>query len=263
MTDKHYYSFFGQNTGLIVKSFSPEESYMFFKCIKRKPDGIWEKPSTGEGKIIRCSLEEIVMILQVLNGKLLNWTSYHVYKGIKTQISFGWEDEKKATLWINIANYSKMLNFAQVEVLRLLLSHLLKEKIKYATIINKNSNINKRKNNMPEKIRPNPNNYLYITQNSDGMLEDNLIEEINDNYDMKIQINSSNFKKNGKITQNKSNLKGIIIEETEKALLIRIQSGREFWLPKSTIHSNYLSKKNIDQNFLIDDWVLKRNKILS
>ena len=73
------------------------------------------------------------MILQVLNGKTLNWQTIHDYKDNKTSISYGWEDEKAQILWINIGNYSKMLNFAQSEIFRLLLLHILDEKIAYAT----------------------------------------------------------------------------------------------------------------------------------
>jgi hypothetical protein len=40
------------------------------KCIKKKNDGIWEKPSKGEDKKIKCSLEEMIMILQVLKRKI-------------------------------------------------------------------------------------------------------------------------------------------------------------------------------------------------
>ncbi len=133
MANTHSQSFFGQNTGLIINSSSREEPYIFLTCIKRKSDGIWEKPSLNEGKVIKCSLEELVMILQVLNRKTLNWQTIHDYKDNKTSISFGWEDDKAQILWINIGNYSKMLNFAQTEILRLLILHILKEKIKYAT----------------------------------------------------------------------------------------------------------------------------------
>ena len=129
MANSHSKSFFGQNTGLIIYSPSREEPFIYIRCIKRKPDGIWEKPTSGEGKVIKCTLDEMVMILQVLNCVILNWQSFHTYKDIKTSISFSWDEENPKVLWINIGKYSKMLNFAQSEILKLLISHILKEKI--------------------------------------------------------------------------------------------------------------------------------------
>ena len=91
MVDKHSQSFFGKSSGLTIQSSSRVEPYIFFKCIKKKADGIWEKPSKGEGKTIKCSLDEMVMILEVLYGRFENWSSYHNFKDNKTQISFKWE----------------------------------------------------------------------------------------------------------------------------------------------------------------------------
>jgi uncharacterized protein YqgQ len=106
------------------------------KCIKKKPDGSWEKPSLGEGKTIKCNLDEIVMILDVLNRNRASWSSFHNFKDIKTQISFKWEDDAKEKLLIYIGKYSKMLKFAQIEIFRLLLKHILEEKIEFATVLN-------------------------------------------------------------------------------------------------------------------------------
>ncbi len=92
MVDKHSQSFFGQSTGLTLLSSSKSDSFIFFKCIKKKPDGSWVKPSLGEGKTIKCNLAEIVMILDVLQRNSDSWSSYHNFNDVKTQISFKWED---------------------------------------------------------------------------------------------------------------------------------------------------------------------------
>ena len=134
MADKHSQSFFGQSTGLTLVSSSKADPHIFLKCIKKKPDGSWEKPSLGEGKTIKCSLDEIVMILEVFNRKQDSWSSYHNFNDVKTQISFKWEDAGKKKLLVYIGKYSKMLNFAQTEIFRMLLEHLIKEKIKFATM---------------------------------------------------------------------------------------------------------------------------------
>ena len=240
MANSHSHSFFGQNTGLIVNSSSREESFIFFRCIKRKPDGIWEKPTSGEGKVIKCTLDEIVMILQVLNRELLTWQSFHTYKDIKTPISFSWEDEKAKILWINIANYSKMLNFAQAEILKLLIAHILKEKIKYSTSSNKHYN------NIENREKD-------VSQKTDFTKSDNI-----DNSLISPIINSK-----PKILKEVSNIDGIIKSETGKALLINFDAGKEIWIPKSTIRCQYVLDKNLTQKFLIDNWILNRNKIIS
>jgi len=236
MSDQHLQSFFGQNTGLILNSTSKSNPYLFIRCIKRKNDGIWEKPSKGEGKVIKCSLEEIIMILNVLNRNSINWQSYHTYKDKKTAISFGWEDENTKTLWINIGKYSKMLTFAQAEIFRLLLTHILDEKITFATV-SQSDNLN--------------------------FTSEKPLEEISNPIPIQNDSFISESTSNNKLYNDMSNVDGIISGESEKALLINFNSGKEIWIPKSTIHCQYVPKKALTQKFLIDNWVLKRNKILT
>ena len=107
MTDNHSKSFFGQATGIIINSPSKTDPFIFLRCIKKKQDGIWEKPSLGEGKTIKCSLEQIVMILQVLEGKTPSWSGYHKYKETNTQISVNWEGKGQDKLWYRV----KLLKF--------------------------------------------------------------------------------------------------------------------------------------------------------
>ena len=239
MTNKHSQSFFGQSTGLIIQSSSKEEPYIFLTCIKRKPDGVWEKPSLGEGKTIRCSLDELVMILRVLKRKVNSWSGYHTYKEKNTPISFSWEDNKEDKLWINIGNYSKMLGIAQVEVFKLLLKHLLKEKIEFATI----SNVSQQQNNTFTGEKSSNKHYPEKIESIDNMVIETVVTKTNGSDKDKIEI------------------KGSIKAETEKALLIVFKSGQEVWFPKSTIHSYYRPELNIDQTFVTDKWIVERNKI--
>ncbi|MFW9936565.1 MAG: hypothetical protein ACFFD5_02890 [Candidatus Thorarchaeota archaeon] len=241
MVESHSQSFFGQNTGLIISSFSKFEPYIFIRCIKKKADGKWQKPSENEGKLIKCSLEEIISILDVLNHKELKWQGIHSYKDNKTILSFSWEDENSDTFWINIGDYSKMLNLAQAELLRLLLSHILKEKIIFATSQNRECKNKRIKTSLPE-------DQLYF-------LED-MCENDNDQGNEKLKKISKNL--TGKTT---TNLNGKISKETNKAVLIKFESGKEIWIPKSSIHCHYIPRKNLMQKFLIDNWILKRNKI--
>jgi len=239
MTDSHSQSFFGQTTGITINSPSKSENYIFIKCIKKKPDGTWEKPSLGEGKTIKVSLEEMVMILKILKGKMPNWTTYHKFNDTKTQISFKWENETKNSLWINIGEYPKMLGVPQVEIFKLLLKHLIKEKIEYSTVLNLS------------KIQA-TNERLGST-----------IKTSNEIHAEKIIIENNREKSVNNTASERINISGAINGETEKALLLNFETGQELWIPKSTIHSQFNNKKGENQSFLIDDWVLKRNKIIS
>lgn len=227
MTNSHSQSFFGQSTGLTIQSSSKTEPFIFLKCIKKKGDGKWEKPSKGEGKTVKCNLDEIIMILQVLDRKSKSWTSYHDYNKVKTQISFQWEEGKEEKVWINIGNYSKMLNFAQVEIFRLLLKHILKEKIEYATSLR----IPEVKNKSKKPTNP----------------------EIVENPDISKQ-------KKSKIIET-SQIEGNIEAETKNALLINFDNNNEIWIPKSIIRSQNKQNKGLAQTFLIDTWFLKKNNL--
>ena len=263
MGDAHSKSFFGQNTGLIINSSSKNKPYFYIRCIKKKPEGSWEKPTAGEGKVIKCSLDEAVMILEVLNRKQLNWTSYHTYKDNKTSISFGWEDESAKTLWINIANYSKMLIFAQAEIFRLLLTHILKEKIKYATQANRgNTNNNLENELISNNLRMDINNLNEITPFKNNFNQQLLKLSYKNQFNDKKHINPKSSSKNN-LFRDMTTIKGAIKGETGKALLIGFDTGQEIWIPKSTIHCQFSPKKLFSQSFLIDNWILKRNKILT
>lgn len=243
MTDNHSYSFFGQATGIILQSGLKEDPYLFLRCIKKKGDKNWEKPSLGEGKTIRCSLEELIMISKVLNKESNSWSSYHKYKNENTQISFNWEGNDWKKLWINIGKYSKMLGVAQVEIFRLLLKHIINEKVEFATGVklpkpqsSKNYSSNP-KNQTPTKNHP-----------KEGALNSTVaktsIINVQDSGAQKIAITCS------------------IKSETGKALLLIFNHGQEIWIPKSTIYSKYKTELGVTQEFLMDEWILKRNKIL-
>jgi hypothetical protein len=239
MTDTHSQSFFGQSTGLIIQSSSKSEPYIFLRSIKRKPGSIWEKPSLGEGKTIRCSLDEMVMILRVLQRKVDSWSSYHTYKDKNTPISFSWENNNEDKLWINIGNYSKLLGIAQIEIFKLLLKHILKEKIEFAT----GSNKSHKKDSYSEGV-----------QNSNNIQSE--ISNINENSIVETSI----IKTDG-TDEEIIEIKGSIKAETEKALLLVFKSGYEAWFPKSTIHSRYKSDIGINQTFLANKWIIEKNKI--
>ncbi|MGB5909646.1 MAG: hypothetical protein WBH31_00495 [Promethearchaeia archaeon] len=235
MVDKHSQSFFGQSTGLTLLSSSRSDPYLYFKCIQKKQNGSWEKPSAGEGKTIKCNLDEIIMILQVLKKNEKAWSSFHNFNDSKTQISFKWDEKNDKRLMIRIGKYSKVLNYSQVELLRLLLKHILKEKIEYATTSNFTGN-----KKVPKENLKSVHNNQVITPKSKGITIGN--SEVNE----------------GKISQ----IEGSIKNSTDKALLINFNNDTEIWIPKSTIKSNYIIEDDSSQIFLIDEWIIKKNNLI-
>jgi hypothetical protein len=266
MSDTHNYSFFGQKTGMIVQSSAKSSPFVFFKFLKKITNGKWEKLSKGEGKTIKFSLEELISILQVLDHKLDTWSTVHKFRGTSTSISINWqpESEKNAntTLWVKMGTYSKMLNAAQSELLRLLLTHILHEKIEFATV-SEMSQTNGSEENSQENASSQKNESSQ-EQESKFYIQEEVI--VNGNHPQKKSVLENNTQKrstkrsttsyNGTTTIN-----GEIKKETERALLIAVGHGRNIWFPKSTIHSEFSPEKDLHQNFLVDKWVLERNKV--
>ena len=228
MVDKHNQSFFGQSTGMFIQSSSKNEPFIFLKFIKKKGDGSWEKPSIREGKTIKCGMEEIVMILKVLKRKSKTWSTVHIFKDEKTPISIKWEGDNK--IWINVGNYPKMLGIPQIEIMKLLLNHILREKIEFATVPERKGEVN--------EVSTSSQNQEIVKED----LELTIVEEISSGEDL-------------------TRVQGIIAGETEKAVLLKLNSGSENWFPKSTIKSQFSPEKETSQTFLIDSWIIEKNKI--
>ena len=235
MSNSHSKSFFGQNTGIIVSSSSSSDPFMFIHCFKKKPNGVWEKPSSSEGKAVKFSLEEIVMILRVLNHETHKWQCQHIFKDKETSIFFNWEDSNHDVLWINVGKYSKRLNLAQTEILRLLLTHLLEEKIIYST--------SQKRGNTDNRIKKHTQKNQFQL---DPLDDQNLLHDLNK---AKNTLNDT------------SNLYGSIVGETEKAVLIDF-TRKEEWIPKSVINNQYIPQKNVKQKFLINNWILKKLELI-
>jgi hypothetical protein len=253
MTNTHNKSFFGQNSALFLKSNSKFDDFIFIQCIKRKGGNVWEKPSKGEGKNIKLSLGEIVMILKVLKGQLDSWSTYHSYKEEGTNISVNWQQN---VIWINIGEYSKKLQSPQIEILTLLLDHLLREKIEFATG-GQNQDKTKKKDREQKKIQSS-------TQSSSQKENKIFIKEeiFHPNSESTANIISKDTFKTGKANKART-VKGEIQKATDKALLIQFQDGLEAWIPKSTVHNDFSTENPQLQSFLIESWILEKNKVLS
>ncbi|MFX1273617.1 MAG: hypothetical protein ACFFBP_23070 [Promethearchaeota archaeon] len=227
MTNNHDYSFFGQITGLILSSSSRSQPYLFFKCVKKKNDDTWEKLKQGEGKTVKISLEEIVMIKKVLEKRSTDWSTFHKHEGINTKISFKWSDNR---VNVSIGDYFKPLTEAQTEIMKNLIDHIYYEKIEYATILSGSN---------------------YTTRKLQGVVKTN--EPLNLRVEeVKVEKETRNV-----------NINGVVNGETTKALMIHFRSGNESWIPKSTIHSKYDTSNLDEQEFLIEEWILKKNDIIT
>jgi len=235
MADSHSKSFFGQNTGIIIASPAKSVPFIFIRCLNRKEDGTWEKPSQNEGKTIRLSLEEIICIQEVLNKKSQNWRGYHVFRDEKTEIFVGWESEAREVLKFKIGNYKKKLKFPNTTFLSRLLDHISDEKIEYATSGTFETKVKK------EKIKD--ADYSVFTEHIKAKNGLQVVETT------EFELSKDRLEINAKIKV-----------ESPKALLITLDTGNEFWIPKSTVHNEYnVNDKENFQKIKVDRWIIDRN----
>ena len=143
-----------------------------------------------------------------------------------------------------------MLNFAQIEIFRRLLEHLLEEKIEYATtftvkerapVFSEGSGGEDKSSNTIVKEE-----VIFVKDPSNGH-----------GGEKGKNVNNSSFSS----SEEKKSIAGKIKGETKKALLLIFDNGQETWIPKSTIHSTFSSDKEKTQSFLVDTWILERNNI--
>ena len=129
-----------------------------------------------------------------------------------------------------------MLTIPQIEILVLLMEHILAEKIEFATSSGKSNEAPPNVNNAP------------LDSNNDikkgKIIDDNL--EIVEEFELGDKVKK---------------IEGIIKGETEKALLLKTNSDGEFWIPKSTIKSKFKSVEGSKQSFIVDSWILEKNKV--
>jgi hypothetical protein len=240
MADFHTKTFYGQKTSVRVTSPSKQVPYIFLSCINRKKNGTWEKPSEKEGKTVRLSIEEIICILEVLNRRSANWRGYHVFKDRKTEIYVGWEDESRQVLQIKIGDYRKKLRFPNLNFLTLMLTHILSEKIEFAT---------------SGTFETSTKEDIEVEKEDEYGL---FSEHITARDGLHI-VETTEFS----ASRDTVDIKAKIKVESPKALLITLESGEEFWIPKSTVHSEYdVNDKEKIQKFNVDKWIIEKYKIV-
>ena len=251
MVEYHNKAFFGSKVGMFLDSGSWTSLFFYLKFIKKRENGKWEKPSLREGKSIKFSLEDTALILRVLNREELNWKTVHVFKENKTYISFQWDKTNKEHLHVNGGDYHKMLNYAEIIVFRSLLEHVFAEKIARSTVISRNESFKKPVDVQPEGKKPE----LIVTEQTirNARLESQIIAQ-----------DAPTLLKEELTTEPETlTIGGVCEGETEKALLIEFEGARQIWIPKSTIRSGFDPESVAVQQFKIDTWVLKKNKVVT
>lgn len=231
MVDYHIKTFYGQKTALTINSPSKITPYIFMSCSNRDKHGSWE----DEKKTVKLSIEEIICILEVLKRKSANWRGYHVFKDYNTEIYVGWESEAREVLKISLGEYKKKLRFPNTNFLTLLLEHLLSEKIEFAT-----SGTFETKGEKAEE-----RDYGVFTEHITA--RDGLQVVETTEYDLDKEVMEVPVK---------------IKVESPKALLITLDTGNEFWIPKSTVHNKFnANDKENYQKLIVDKWIIEKNII--
>lgn len=131
--EQHVRSFFGQKSALFLDSGSWFQENIYLTVIKKKSNGIWEKPSENEGRKIKLNLGEILMLRRVFMGLETRWSTVHRFKDNQTRISVNADPKNSEQVWFNIEEYHKSIQPPETELFLLLLAHIIDEKIKYAT----------------------------------------------------------------------------------------------------------------------------------
>ena len=239
MTDYHTKTFYGQKSSITLTSPSKSVPYIFLSCINRKEDGKWENTSEGEGKTVKISIEEIICILEVLLKRSANWRGFHVFKERKTEIYLGWEKESREVIQIKIGEYIKKLRFPNLNFFTLMLEHILSEKIECATS-------GKSKKKSKDGATPEEGDY--------GIFSEHIIAR--DGFKV---VETTEFG----ISEETIEIEAKVKVESPKALLIILESDKEFWIPKSTIHNNYdVENKKKLQTLIVDKWIIEKQRIL-
>ena len=219
---------------MILNSNSKSDPFIYFTFIKKKDEQNWEKPSNGEGKSIKLSLDEIAMIRRLLKKTVKSWKGFHSYEGTKTSIELNWTGEDE--LQIKVDQYSKQIKAGQIDILRILFKHLLNEKVEFSTEF-KSLNEFKGSNNSEKLVKAAETRSIPPKKNP-------LPKKISDTAKQSEILGIS----------------GIIEKSSEKALQIKLESGELKWFPKSKIHSEFDPVSQELQLFQIESWILKKNE---
>ncbi len=319
--ERHNQSFFGQKTAILFDSGASNDSYSYFRFIKKNDAG-WERPSENGGKAIKLSIQELICILDVLNGEKESWNTVHKYNSETTSLSFACENRTQYSFKFSVSSgsngYVKQIIYPESKFLRILLDHIIKEKIENATgykpqsaqeesseepipqahlgsaVINTiNASQKKSENQRPQekKMQIQANNMSPMENVSSFISEIQKPEvhraEIQKLENQSPEIQTAEIQKlenqraeSGRIEtqqlknqkaenqrpdlQEKADCTDLVASAkiiTGKAVLLEIEPGNEFWVPKSAILKGNYDLIGTPTPFSIKSWVLKNRAI--
>jgi hypothetical protein len=194
-------------------------------------------------------MRELVFILRVLSREAKKWTTMHEFQSRATNLHLEWSASD--TLKFIAQNYMVELDYGQAEILKMLLRHILEEKVIHAT---------SSEGSPKEEHRQEPSTLIVKEEEVNNSSHKTPPEPPKKNNSKRSQDNQKALKE--KDVKERTEIKGAIERETAKALLINFGGENAQWIPKSTIHSQFSREKGIEQTFLIDNWVLEKNNVI-
>jgi len=227
--------------------------------LKKKQDGGWEKPSNKEGLVVKIGLEEIAAINEVLGKGAKEFKTVHAYKEKKTPINVSWgadKGEKKTDIvWFNVGGYKIYLTHYQIQVCYDLFNHCYEEKIAQSTVSDQQPKISEGKAEElahEEVVEPTLNEDEPVPSDTD--LADLGLDSA---PDTELLHDSSDNVHDEPALEDTAVIKAAINGSTDKAIKVSY-NGKDVWLPKSKIHSQFDANKKEAQSFIIEKWLLKK-----
>jgi hypothetical protein len=194
-------------------------------------------------------MRELVFILRVLSREAKKWTTMHEFQNRATNFHLEWTAND--ILKFIAQNYTVELDYGQAKILKMLLKHILEEKVIHAT---------SSEGSPKEKYRQEPSTLIVKEEEVSNSATKTQPEPPKKRNSKKSQDNQKAPRE--KDENERTEIKGAIERETAKALLINFGGENAQWIPKSTIHSQFSKEKGIEQKFLIDNWVLEKNNVI-
>ena len=256
--DQHNLSFFGQKTAVIVMSTSKSEPHVMVKCIKKKNNNEWEKPSQNEGKYVKFSLRELIQFHAVLIREMKEFSTFHKFKDQSTSIRIAWDEYDTNLLWINIGEYSRPISFPDTELLKRFLAHLIEEKIEFATGLlvpeNAEENSNQGRKRYSQK-RVSSRSYESPVSKAPRSYESSSPNPEKQEFTSQKPRSSKRYSSK-KPEAEVLTIEGKIEQVREKALLLRMTDNTTKWFPRSLIQSDYDTENSGLQSFRVPSWVM-------
>ena len=234
---------------MILQSSSKSDSVTYATFIKKKDEQNWEKPSQSEGKKIKMSLEELAVIYRLLEKKVESWKGFHSYEGTKTSIELNWSGDDE--IQIKVDQYLKPIKGGQLDILRLFVKHLLKEKVEFAT--ESKPSQNGFYNGSPNGFKDSNDAELKPSEPKKPIVTPKKSPPPPPKKSLPPKKTSSTAKE-----PEIAEISGVVEKTTEKAIQVRLESGEEKWLPKSRIHSEFDPVSPELQLFRVESWILKK-----